>query len=324
MRQILKQRRGQATVEYLLLIAVVIALALSIGKPLGNYLKGLSGAMLGPDNSYYACLMEHAELPGNSVSCQAKLEEAVATPLNLPDAGGPGAGDSGGGRSGGSGNDGGGGSDEEAGGEDSDSGTGEESEDRNGGRDSAADRAALSSKHRAGSNVRGGSSTGSGRDQTQAEFVAFRPSSSSAEEAEEAEEAEAGSGRKRLRRKRKRGSGPKFGSEQEGYKQNLNRNRSEFAVAYLGERFVEEEEKESKKVFKSPATTSSFAGSGPGEEDPKSIAPGEALTERGPSEEPEVKQMNLMGLIRYIVLAVLIILVLAFVFSQAMEYQSRD
>jgi len=324
MKQILKQRQGQATVEYLLLIAVVIFLAVSIGRPLGDYLTGLSGAMLGPDDSYYACLMEKAELPGNSVSCQAELDKATTTPLNLPGTGGSGAKAPGGSRSGdsdGSGNNRGGGSDEKVGGGDSDSGAGEESGDRNGGRDSVADRAALSSKHRTGSNVRGGSSAGSDRDQTQAEFVAFRPSSSSTEEEEEEE---VGSGRRGLRRKRKRGSGPKFGSEHEGYKQNLNRNRSEFAVAYLGERFVEEEEKESKKVFKSLATASSFAGPRPRGEDPKSTAPGEALPDRAPSEKPEVKQMNLMGFIRYIVLAVLIILVLAFVFSQAMEYQSRD
>ena len=66
MKRLFKNKKGQATVEYLLLIVVIIALALSIGRPLGDYLTSLSGAMLGPDDSYYACLLEQAELPGQT------------------------------------------------------------------------------------------------------------------------------------------------------------------------------------------------------------------------------------------------------------------
>lgn len=73
MRLLLKKNRGQATVEYLLLIVVIIALALSIGRPLGDYLTKLSGAMLGPDDSYYACLMENAQLPGQA--CQSHINK---------------------------------------------------------------------------------------------------------------------------------------------------------------------------------------------------------------------------------------------------------
>ncbi|MCY4320905.1 MAG: hypothetical protein OXC37_00650 [Bdellovibrionaceae bacterium] len=59
-----KSSVGQATIEYLLLIVLVIAIATGIGGPLGLYLKRFSGALLGP-NGYYACLTERGLLPGD-------------------------------------------------------------------------------------------------------------------------------------------------------------------------------------------------------------------------------------------------------------------
>ena len=93
----------------------------------------------------------------------------------------------------------------------------------------------------------------------------------------------------------------------------------------MGDRYVEEEEQQSKKVFKSSAGDSfSFGSAGIQGDDTKSAGDETGNLDGASKEDTEVKKMNLMELIRYIVLAILIILVLAFLFSQAMEYQSRD
>jgi len=70
---ILKQKikgmanKGQATIEYILLITLVISIALGLGGPLGRHLKQFSGAMLGPEG-YYACLTKEGLLPGETLS----------------------------------------------------------------------------------------------------------------------------------------------------------------------------------------------------------------------------------------------------------------
>ena len=56
-------KSGQATIEYLLLVAVVVLLARLILTPLGEGLRQFSGALVGPDG-YYACLMENGLIPG--------------------------------------------------------------------------------------------------------------------------------------------------------------------------------------------------------------------------------------------------------------------
>ena len=60
--------RGQATVEYILLIALVIFIALLIGGPLGKYLTAFSGVFFEKDNGYYACLTKEGRLPGDSIA----------------------------------------------------------------------------------------------------------------------------------------------------------------------------------------------------------------------------------------------------------------
>ena len=70
----LNSSRGQATVEYLLLIVVVVAIASGIGRPLGKSLSAFSGAMVGP-NGYYACLTEKGLLPGSD--CNGQKTEAT-------------------------------------------------------------------------------------------------------------------------------------------------------------------------------------------------------------------------------------------------------
>ncbi|MGI9549398.1 MAG: hypothetical protein ACR2M7_05460 [Bdellovibrionales bacterium] len=55
---------GQATVEYILLLVIVVLLARFVLSPLGEGVKQYSGALVGP-GGYYSCLMEHGGVPGH-------------------------------------------------------------------------------------------------------------------------------------------------------------------------------------------------------------------------------------------------------------------
>ena len=324
MRQ-LKRNTGQATVEYLLLIVVIIALALSIGKPLGDYLQGLSGAMLGPDESYYACLMEEAKLPGSAVSCGNYVDLVLDQEIKLPSItpGGEGDGSGGGGDSGGGDS-----NRDDSRDRDSDSDRDTDGRDgsRRGGKDSARDRKSFPKKYRVDSedSLSGGADSSLTRERYPSEFLASLPSSSNVDGDDEDDEGSSGSIIRRGRGRKNKSFGSKFdNSGQKGYKQNRFKDNSEFSVGYLGETFVEEKKQENRKVFKSDAVASFSSGSGIKGEDQKSVNDDNNLNGGSPA-NVKVKKINLLQLIRYIVLAILIILVLAFVFSQTMEYQSRD
>ncbi len=75
-------KSGQATIEYILLLVIVIFLARFILTPLGEGLRRFSGALVGP-GGYYSCLMENGLLPRldaieGGVNCKSKKAEAVA------------------------------------------------------------------------------------------------------------------------------------------------------------------------------------------------------------------------------------------------------
>ena len=56
--------KGQATLENILLWAVIGVVAFVVNNHLGKYLKDISGAMIGP-NGYYGCLTKAGKLPGD-------------------------------------------------------------------------------------------------------------------------------------------------------------------------------------------------------------------------------------------------------------------
>ena len=90
----LKNKKGQATVEYFLLLVVVISLALSIGGPLGKRLKKFSGALVGPQG-YYACLTKEGLLPVSSSGNSCRKAEAAFNIATNPGGLGPGGGSGG-------------------------------------------------------------------------------------------------------------------------------------------------------------------------------------------------------------------------------------
>ncbi|MDE0092278.1 MAG: hypothetical protein OXN83_03215 [Oligoflexia bacterium] len=114
-----------------------------------------------------------------------------------------------------------------------------------------------------------------------------------------------------------------FDNKNQGYKRI--RFRAKRAQGYLGEAYLseqEQKEKEDKPVFK--ATQSSENRGAFGDETKK----GEWVSDRKPAkkniEDEKIKNINFSAFLKYLVLAVLIIALVVVIFSQVMEYQSRD
>ena len=64
-----KSHKGQATIEYILLlifgVVIVLGFSAQISEPFKNFIDGLFSS----DNGYYSCLFETASLPGNTSNC---------------------------------------------------------------------------------------------------------------------------------------------------------------------------------------------------------------------------------------------------------------
>lgn len=74
MKFLFKNHRGQATVEYFLLIVVVISLGLGVSGPLGRALSRFSSALIGVDG-YYSCLIKKGLLP--PANCDNKVQISI-------------------------------------------------------------------------------------------------------------------------------------------------------------------------------------------------------------------------------------------------------
>ena len=361
----LRQKTGQATLEYLLLIVVVIAIALGIGGPLGRHLTNISGAMLGPDDSYYACLMERAVLPGSAVDCDAAYESLGISISGGIVPGGPGSGNPGSGNPGsgnpGSGNPGSDGSDSDGSDSDGSDSDGSDSDgsdsdgsdsdgsdsdgsdsdgsdsDGSDSDDSASDdgkngtrsRSSLPSRHKVGGNNSGlgslaeTSDSSLARENTQSRFSALNEING---EDEGESDDETGTGGKRKRKSGKNNSGATFG-EQEGYKANKFPARTgSSGQGYLGELYRNDEEREAKrqKFFRAEAISQKAGGIGFSGDERKSNLNQATLSNHEYKPELKSKGIKFFALIKYLVIAAVIIFILMFIFSQVMEYQSQD
>ena len=329
-----KKNQGQATVEYLLLIVVVITLALSIGTPLGNWIGEQSRVLLGPDG-YYGCLMEHGALPKGSKAASCKIASVDPLNISLNGGGGPFGGGPGGGgldpNKDGSGDGSGDGSSSEGSsssdGDSSSSGEDSDSEDGSDSGDSDS-----SSTDGDGSGVSGSSSSGqagsgggssSGRGAGGGNQGSSFGADSSDVDSSDGEDSSGSIKRKGRRSRKSKGSGLDT-PEHEGYKPNVQGDEEEFDEGFLGEEEEEERKKEEEEKALEEAELAALEGKGAKGEDSGSKGEGIFGPNKKKGEGPEDKPLNLMGLIRYIIIAILIILILAFLFSQVMEYQSRD
>ena len=335
--------RGQATVEYLLLIVVVIAIATGIGGPLGRHLAKFSGALLGPDG-YYACLTEKGKLPGTP-ECSAEGLNLAFNSLNQVSSGdGFSAGGSGNNNSNNNnnnsnnnnsnndGNDSNDGSNKDG----SDSSTGNDSQD--GGKSfkssSSKGKNKKNKRHKAESSS---SEDSANSDSASSGSLAGSSAGDSSDSPSSFSDFSSGFSSKNKRKKRRRGRGSvqgrssraekggegAFSGDDQGYKRA--RFRAEQAEGYLGETYAQEieQEKQEKPVFKA-AQAEGPASRTAGSDSKKAGMIADRKPDKKTVEDDKVKSMNFSGFLKYLMIAILVIVVIIVIFSQVMEYQSRD
>ena len=313
------QKSGQATVEYILLIVIVMAIALAVKGPLGDRLGKFSGSIVGSDG-YYACLMERGYLPEDprTSECAQHKDLATAT-LKEGSAGGSDAEGSRGKEAGSSGS--GDSLSSSPGGSEGDSSS--ESEGSGGIEGSSgtedlggvSDQSASPKRHLA---RRGSGSSGEGSVDTSP--ASFEPGWVSKGQLEEdSEESDDGNSRSKSRAQ---STGSGFNNSKAGYKKSRFRAGSSGAEGYLGER-IYDEESPNKEVFKVEEIATGTAGSETQGDSNKTKWMNEAQ-KKGEESKDKPKRWNFLAFIKYFLIAALIILLLAIIFSQVMEYQSRD
>ena len=321
---------GQATLEYLLLIVIVIAIALGIGGPLGRHLRDFSGALLGPEG-YYACLTERAILPGESSECGQSVDLAMGSLSSIQSGEGfdskwgPGgsrfAGSSTSGSAGGDPSSFSSSSSKSGDGSSSESGdsSSEESGDSSGGADSTSalsgDQSRSPKRHRLKS---GPSSTGSSAssltssDLSPESFLADSGSDSLEDSLDNDEEGSDS---------QDQGLGG-FDSKQGSYKKSRFRVSQKQSEGYLGTRLYDEEA-EDKEVFKAKGPGLSDSSES-GEIQDSKVKSDLSIKKADTKDKQKIKRFNFLSFIKYFLIGALIILLLAMIFSQVMEYQSRD
>ena len=319
------------------MIVVVIALATGIGGPLGSYLKTFSGALLGPEG-YYACLTERGLLPGDpqvpsECSDQAHLAMGALNQIQT----GSGFGSSGGGsvnNGGGNNNNGSNPADNNWNNnrDSNDSGNNNDNADSSGNEKSfkdsksSKDESQNASRHKAGlSGQEGeGSLSGSGGeafsgDSSNSPSSFLAPNSFSSGKGKKKKKGGSLSGGRGLGSEDEEGA---FNSKSQGYKRL--RFRAQNAQGYLGEAYLSEEEAEQEKpVFKEVQAGGVSKGSFAGDTKKNQLIP-----DRKPNQKKDldtkVKGMNFSAFLKYFVIIALILVVLVVIFSQVMEYQSRE
>lgn len=312
--------KGQATMEYILLLVLVISIALSIGGPLGNYLKGFSGALIGPKRSdgrlsYYGCLTKAGRLPGDpeAIHCGADLNQTIGGLPPISGSVGPGVGPGGPGIGPGIGP----GDDSEGDSEGTDSSVS--------GADKKNSRNKKSSRHKAGKNTSSAAGTGTGSGQSLSEDNFEGQSTFPVNLKNNKKKSKS---RKKKRKKRaKRGGKGLEGDQLETKKKSKkksSRMRASTGEGYLGEQIIFlEEEEENKPVFK--AKDQDGVGSAGVSEEQKNKKLVQEKKKSGDIElEDEDQGIDFSGFLKYFVIVALLIAVIMIVFSQIMEYQSRD
>lgn len=295
--------KGQATIEYVLLLVVIITIALGIGGPLGRHLTKFSGAMVGPEG-YYACLTRHGVLPGNSytsfagVNCGQLHSQALGELGKIENSNfGPGTG-LGGGEFNSSSRTDTSGAVTQGGGGNRASG------------DDSRNKTPRASRHRV---KKSPSKKSGGQAVNQESFpVSFAD--------------DKGGTKKRKGAKRYSVEGDDqisgFKKKKKKYKNADNKSRIKIEKGYLGDQIEGREDKDS-TAFRVESDAKRSTGK-TGEDSKK----GGKLQVRKPTGDSELddktKKMSFGGFLKYLIIAILIIVVLAMAFSQIMEYQSRE
>ncbi len=327
----LSKSRGQATMEYILLIAVVVAIFV-VFKKYGEGLMGFSARMVGPDG-YYGCLLKKGQLPGNpcgsqNLDPQALFDQHVSGALSSYDSSQQGPGSrSGPGSQPGSLN---GGpnsstdSGENAFSSANSSSAGNNSRNRRSHRHKIGKARSLSSKSKVGGEGSGGSTDGESASSDDGSFAGS--SSFPAISSDEKRRAK----RKKKRKKRsraRRGDGNIAGGFKKKKKQR--RASARFPVArgegYLGDQFYEEDmEEREDKGFKGGTTSQKKGSDGIEEKQDKQLISDKKASATNQGLKDDEYGFKFNKFLKYLVIAAMIIAVIIVVFSQIMEYQSRD
>ena len=309
------KKKGQATVEYLLLTVVIITIGKVIVSPMGKSLQEWATKMLGP-GGYYACMLEHGLIPGkqwtnSGISCGAYKVAALDDLGNL--SGGGGGSLSGGSSSSDSGSSGGDGS---SGGE-SDSGEDSGSKDKKGGR----------KKRGPSSNSGDGSgdsfTEGSGsEDPNQANSDKFPGLKSGKKNKNSRNKA-----KRRARKKRpKRGGLKDVKIKSDG--DSSGDGEGEMGVGYLGERFsIEYEDEEADKpppVFQAQGSVSKTGEETSAAQKKKNRMQAKKLGEGKGGDIKDLEPLSFGNYMKWLFIALLVITVVLVIGSQLLEFQNAD
>ena len=345
---------GQATVEYLLLLIVIVALAMYIALPMGRGLKRFFGAMFDVPTGYYYCLTHTGLLPGLG-SIQTSSTRAVcpfnydwslldinAPGFNQPGDGGQGGAGGAGGRRGGSGS---GSRGSRAGGSNNSGENAAAGEDgktaapRGKTSKSSRKRASKRSRARKGKGAKNKLTENSGA--ADAEEGAGGPeggsgSSTSAEAAGAQSRAKLIAAKSSIRKKRKKrrkrtklaladSEGEEtFQSTTGGRPGSPGQFRYNRTTGYLGALYIEDESEEEERPPAFQATAASRSAEEKAREIKKNAQLSKAPLQKKQRELKDPEPLSFGNMIKYFVIAAIIIGILAAVFSQVMEMQSRE
>ena len=304
--------RGQATVEYILLLVVVMLIAFGIGGPLGRHLKAFSGAMVGPEG-YYACLTQEGLLPGDTSAsnCAAHSNLAlghlgdISSGEAFNESTGLGAGNN---------------------------FSGNNSDKGNSNKDSVAEdskksKNKASSKHRAkntGSSSGNENSGATGSGQASSGDFLNRQDAFLASLNEIKDKKKRTNKKKRFRRKSKGTSVEDPFKNNKKTKTKSSRSRVSQGEGYLGDQnYFEPEEEEKQRVFKVTSENKKTNKGTNKEEKDKSRIQDRKPTGDGNLND-ENRGMDFSGFLKYLIIAIMIIALVVVIFSQVMEYQNRD
>lgn len=333
------QKSGQATVEYLLLAVIVILIARVILTPLGQALGTYSTYFMGPHNDdnnsigFYGCMMENGLLPLWSVVSEKGVEQincgrskAIAIAglkdlsTNIDDNFKKLPTDSGSGGSPGSENSSNNSSNNSS--EDGSSGDGS-SDDSNGSNDGSKNGSKTSSNSSKNKNNRSGNNSSSSGISSDGGHVGDtqtgNPSLIRLSKNKKGKK-----GKKRKKGKRK-GFGRGGGDEYEMAKQNKSKKgtiKVERGVGYLGDRYEQEQEEQDRPAIFEASGTSKKNSMGDAKRKGASI-----IVSNKEGKQLEIKDdspFNFSQFLKYLIIAAIIVAILTVVFSQAMEFQSRE
>ena len=311
-------KKGQATVEYLLLAVVIIVIGKVVVSPMGKTLQAWATKMLGP-KGYYACLMEYGQIPGKKgkkleslgIECGAHKVAALGDLKSLE--GGSGLTTGGGSSSGSSG----GGSSSGGGDSSEEGGSGEESSDSKDKRDRKK-RKPSSSNSGDGS---GDSFTeGSGTDPAHSNrFPALKSGNKSTNSGKQA--------RRKRRKKRPKRSGPKDVTLKADTNSSDDGGSWETGEGYLGRISIEFEDEEGDKpppVFEAQGSASQAGTETPAAQKKKNRVQTNRLGDGRGGNITDMKPLSLGGYMKWLFIAVLLIAVVLVIGSQILEFQNAD